>query len=95
MDYQEQRRRMDHNLQSNKDRGFNPYYYMYWRSDEFENIDNTLKIVNPSFDLTNFPDPGRYFNLEIFGQTEEAFKTFWKDLYGQEIIQFESFTIDK
>ena len=90
---EEHKRIMEKNLQINKDRGFNPYYYLHWRSDEFEGIDDALKIKNPTFDLNNFPDPGRYFNLEIFGRTEEQFKQFWKDLYGQQIIKFESFTI--
>jgi hypothetical protein len=81
---------MNNNLKSNLERGFSPYYYMYWRSDEFE-MDNLLTMTNPTFDLNNFPCPHTYFNLEIFGKTEEEFKSTWKKLYNQDIIKFESF----
>jgi hypothetical protein len=82
---------MKNNLKSNLERGFSQYYYMFWRSDEFENIDNLLTMTNPKFDLNNFPCPNTYFNLDIFGKTEEEFKSTWKKLYNQDIIKFESY----
>lgn len=88
------RKIIQHNLQINKDRGLHPYYYMEWRSDEFEFIDDILSgVKQPTFNLNNFPDPGRYFNLEKFNvTTTEEFTIFWRKLCGQDIIKFESFT---
>jgi len=60
---------------------------------ESDIIEHGPQIESPVFDLLNFPDPGLILCLEAHRiTTENQFKEFWKNLTGQDIIKFKSFT---
>ena len=46
----EHKRIIEKNLQINTERGSD---YLHWRLDDFDGIDDALKIKNPTFDLNN------------------------------------------